>query len=154
MQQAIILLDRLRAQKLKLATAESCTGGMIAGAITDIAGSSDVFDRGFVTYSNQAKIEMLGVSQKTLDEFGAVSEQTCREMVLGALKNSQANVAISTTGIAGPGGGSAEKPIGLVYIGVGTSERIRVTKFHFSGTRAEVRKQTVERALEIITLCP
>lgn len=153
MQQAIILLDKLRAQKLKLATAESCTGGMIAAAITDIAGSSDVFDRGFVTYSNQAKIDMLGVNQKTLEQFGAVSEQTCREMVIGALKNSQANIAIATTGIAGPSGGSAEKPVGLVYIGVGTSERIRVTKFHFTSTRADIRKQIVEKSLELITLC-
>jgi PncC family amidohydrolase len=144
------IVEFLSSKNLKLATAESCTGGMIASAITDIAGSSDAFDRGFVTYSNQAKIDMLGVSQKTLDEFGAVSEQTCREMVLGALKNSQANIAIATTGIAGPSGDSAEKPVGLVYIGVGTSERVRVIKFHFSGTRAEVRKQTVERGLELI----
>jgi len=148
MQQAIILLDKLRQLKLKLVTAESCTGGMIASAITDISGSSDIFDRGFITYSNQSKVEMLGVNQKTLDEFGAVSEQTCREMALGAIKNSAANLSIATTGIAGPGGGM-EKPVGLVYIGVGTSERIRVTKFHFSGTRAEIRKHTVEKALEL-----
>lgn len=123
---------------------------MIASAITDISGSSDVFERGFVTYSNQSKVEMLGVSQKTLDEFGAVSEQTCREMVMGALKNSHANIAVATTGVAGPNGGSLDKPVGLVYIGVGTSERVRVIKFHFSGTRAEVRKQTNEKAIELI----
>lgn len=100
-----------------IATAESCTGGMIAAALTDIAGSSDVFERGFVTYSNQAKVELLGVGIGTLLEHGAVSLQTAAEMAIGAARRSGADVAVSVTGIAGPGGGSTEKPVGLVYLG-------------------------------------
>ncbi len=100
-----------------IATAESCTGGMIAAALTDIAGSSVVFERGFVTYSNQAKIEQLGVSIDTLREHGAVSLQTAAEMAQGAVRHSKADIAVSVTGIAGPGGGTPEKPVGLVYLG-------------------------------------
>ncbi|MEX0344093.1 MAG: CinA family protein [Rhizobiaceae bacterium] len=100
-----------------IATAESCTGGMIAAALTDIAGSSDVFERGFVTYSNQAKVELLGVSVETLLEHGAVSQQTAAEMAIGAARHSGADIAVSVTGIAGPGGGTPEKPVGLVYLG-------------------------------------
>lgn len=145
------LLNKLRTSGLKLTTAESCTGGLIAAAITDIAGSSDVFDRGFVTYSNQSKIDMLGVSEKTLAEFGAVSEQTCREMLQGALANSNADIAIATTGIAGPSGGSAEKPVGLIYIGVAVAGKLRIAKYHISGNRAQVRAETVERAFGILS---
>ena len=149
----ISLLDKLREQELVVATAESCTGGMIAATITDIAGSSDVFDRGFVTYSNQSKIEMLGVLHETLEKHGAVSEETCAEMLQGALKNSDANIAVATTGIAGPGGGSEEKPIGLVYIGISGRFGANVEKCFFKGNREEIRKAAVEHAFGMIKNC-
>lgn len=142
------LNNLLRSRNLKLTTAESCTGGLISAAITEIAGSSDVFDRGFVTYSNEAKIAMLGVLPITLETYGAVSEQTAGEMVNGALKNSYGSVAISVTGIAGPSGGSADKPVGLVFIGVANKKETHVFKHIFNGNRSEVRQQTVEKALQ------
>lgn len=145
------LLDKLRANGDKIVTAESCTGGIIAAAITDIAGSSDIFERGFVTYSNQSKIDLLNVSRETIEKYGAVSEQTCREMLLGAIKNSGANIAIATTGIAGPSGGSAEKPVGLVYIGILRYTDIRIVKINLAGSRTQVRVEAVERALELAT---
>lgn len=134
-----------------LVTAESCTGGMIAAAITDLSGSSSIFDRGFVTYSNEAKIDSLGVKAETLKKYGAVSEQTAKEMAQGALNNSNATIAISVTGIAGPTGGSDGKPIGLVYIGIckNGGEPIAL-KNNFSGDRSSVRKQTVEKAFTLI----
>jgi nicotinamide-nucleotide amidase len=109
------LLSTLRSQNLRIATAESCTGGLVAALLTEIAGSSDVVDCGFVTYSNAAKREMLGVGGPTLDAHGAVSEPIAREMAQGALARSQADIAVSITGVAGPGGGSASKPVGLVH---------------------------------------
>lgn len=114
------ILHTCREQGLMLATAESCTGGLIATCFTEIAGSSTVFDRGFVTYSNEAKQEMLGVKAATLSQFGAVSRETAMEMALGALAHSKAHISISVTGIAGPGGGSVEKPVGLVHIAIAT----------------------------------
>jgi nicotinamide-nucleotide amidase len=121
---------------------------MIAAAMTDLAGSSDIFDRGFVTYSNQAKIDMLGVSPATLDTYGAVSAQTAGEMATGALAYSRADIAVSVTGIAGPSGGNAEKPVGLVYIGVAKKgEAPTVHRHVFSGSRADVRQQTRDAAL-------
>jgi len=141
--------DKLRDKKWKLATAESCTGGMISTAITDKAGSSEIFDRGFVTYSNEAKMEMLGVRKETLEEFGAVSEETAEEMTKGALAKSNANIAVAITGIAGPGGGSAKKPVGLVYIGYGLKGGIaQSTKHQFKGTREEIRLQSTKEALK------
>jgi nicotinamide-nucleotide amidase len=141
--------DALRARRWTVATAESCTGGLIAGAITDIAGSSDWFDRGFVTYSNEAKMEMLGVRAETLAAHGAVSETTAREMATGALSRSGADIAVAVTGIAGPAGGTPTKPVGLVCIawarrGVPVEARTE----HFPGDRAAVRAATVARALE------
>ena len=112
------VLERCRAGKLMLATAESCTGGMIAAALTDIAGSSDVVERGFVTYSNEAKTEMLGVPADLIERVGAVSEEVAQAMAAGALAHAPVDLAIAVTGIAGPGGGSAEKPVGLVYLGI------------------------------------
>ena len=136
---------------LMLTTAESCTGGMIAAAITDIAGSSAIFDRGFVTYSNEAKTEMLGVPAALIAQHGAVSEEVARAMAQGALTHSRANFAISTTGIAGPSGGSAEKPVGTVYIGqCRKGEAPTATLRHFSGDRAAIRAQTVQAALKIL----
>ena len=144
------LLDSLKKGKYIVATAESCTGGLIAAAFTDFTGSSAVFERGFVTYSNESKIELLGVSAKTIESHGAVSEETCREMLLGAIANSNANIAIATTGIAGPDGGSESKPVGLVYIGILQYPNIRIVKYHFSGSRKQIRAETVEKALELL----
>ena len=112
------LLARARNKGIMVATAESCTGGLIAGAITDIPGSSDVLDRGFITYSNEAKIECLDVPSNIINQYGAVSAETAKAMANGTLKNSQADIAITTTGIAGPDGGTDEKPVGLVYFGI------------------------------------
>jgi nicotinamide-nucleotide amidase len=116
--EAATLLDLLRARKLKLATAESCTGGLIAAMLTEVPGSSDVFERGFVTYSNEAKAEMLSVPAALIKEHGAVSEEVARAMAEGALRNSRADIAVSVTGIAGPDGGTEAKPVGLVHFGV------------------------------------
>jgi nicotinamide-nucleotide amidase len=132
-----------------VATAESCTGGLIAGAITDVAGSSAWFDRGFVTYSNAAKIEMLGVRPETLAALGAVSEATAREMAAGALARSGADVAVAVTGVAGPAGGTSEKPVGLVCFAWAIRDTaLESCTERFPGDRAAVRAATVDRALE------
>ena len=145
------LFTKLEARKWMLATAESCTGGLISAAITNESGSSAYFDRGFVTYSNEAKMDMLDVSHETLSQFGAASEQTAIEMAQGALKNSNAGIAVSVTGIAGPTGGTADKPVGLVYIGCATEENTTVQAFNFDNmTRQQVRESTVQKALEIV----
>lgn len=135
-----------------IATAESCTGGLIAGALTEIAGSSSVVDRGFVTYTNQAKMELIGVSAKTLESFGAVSKETALQMAQGALMRSKAQVAVAVTGIAGPGGGSAEKPIGLVHLALKTRSGVidhREMRYGELG-RDQVRLATVKAALEML----
>jgi nicotinamide-nucleotide amidase len=145
------LLDLCRMRKLTIATAESCTGGLVAGALTDIPGSSDVIDRGFVTYSNEAKTELIGVPAELIAHHGAVSVHVAREMAAGALKRSNADVAVAVTGVAGPGGGSEAKPVGLVYLAVarrGADPAIERHQFH--GDRAAVRQATVERALEML----
>ena len=146
------LLTKLKNKKWKLVTAESCTGGMISTAITDKAGSSAVFERGFVTYSNQAKIDCLGVSATTLEKHGAVSLQTAEEMAKGALDNSEAKISIAVTGIAGPDGGTAQKPVGLVYIGYGIKGGIVQAKaFNFTGmSREDVRLNTTKEAFKIL----
>jgi nicotinamide-nucleotide amidase len=144
------LSDKLRQRGWMMATAESCTGGMIASAITDLAGSSAIFDRGFVTYSNQAKIDLLGVSAKTLERFGAVSAETAKEMAEGAFDNANVNIAVSVTGIAGPDGGTDQKPVGLVYIGITTEDRTHTHKNLFAGSRNDIRQQTVEAALKLL----
>jgi nicotinamide-nucleotide amidase len=141
--------DVLRARKLMMATAESCTGGWIGQAVTMVPGSSKWFDRGFVTYTNEAKQDMLGVSAETLKAFGAVSEQTVREMVAGALARSRAQVAVAVSGIAGPDGGSRQKPVGTVMLAWGERDRsIEARSMHFPGDRDAVRRQTVITALE------
>lgn len=145
------VLNSARQSSLKIATAESCTGGLIAGALTEIPGSSDVVDRGFVTYSNQAKFDMLGVEIEMLIAHGAVSEPVARAMAEGALAHSGADVAVSVTGIAGPGGGTANKPVGLVHIacarkGHQTLHERRI----FTGDRGGVRMSTVKAALKLI----
>ncbi|BCH32802.1 competence damage-inducible protein A [Mesorhizobium sp. L-8-10] len=145
------LLAACRAHGIMLATAESCTGGLIAGALTDIAGSSDVVDRGFVTYSNAAKMEMVGVSAATLDAFGAVSRETAVEMAAGALARSHAGIAIAVTGIAGPGGGSAEKPVGLVWFGIALRGRAVAAEQRLfeDKSRDYIREETVKAALAL-----
>ena len=145
------LLQRARAQGVTIATAESCTGGMVAAALTEIAGSSDVFDRGFVTYSNAAKIAMLGVQAQTLADHGAVSEAVARQMAEGALAQSTATLAVSVTGIAGPGG-SDFKPEGRVCFGVamqGQPTRVETVEFGALG-RAQVRMAARDRALALL----
>lgn len=141
------LSARLTQNGMMMAAAESCTGGMIAAAMTDRAGSSAVFERGFVTYSNQSKTELLGVPEEILKVYGAVSRETAQTMVQGALKNSRAQVVVAVTGIAGPSGGSAEKPVGLVYIGYGAAGKINVAEHRFTGDRAAIRQATAEAAL-------
>jgi nicotinamide-nucleotide amidase len=140
--------ERLRDAHEHLVTAESCTGGWIAKCMTDIAGSSDWFDCGMVAYSYEAKQALLGVRPQTLENFGAVSRETVIEMVSGALVNSGASVAVAVTGIAGPGGGSADKPVGTVWIGwKRRGGYARAETFHFDGDREAVRRQTVAAAL-------
>jgi nicotinamide-nucleotide amidase len=137
--------------KMLVATAESCTGGMIISLLTDIPGSSSMVDRGFVTYSNEAKTEMLGVSPETLERHGAVSAETAQEMAAGALKNSRASIALAVTGIAGPDGGSAEKPVGLVWFGMArTGQPVLTEKRQFENLgRDYIRRETVKHALSM-----
>lgn len=145
------LLQACQQRGIMLATAESCTGGMIIAALTDIAGSSAVVDRGLITYSNEAKMEMLGVSAATLQAHGAVSRETILEMTAGALARSRAGLALAVTGIAGPGGGSPEKPVGLVWFGValrGGPVAAELNMFADNG-RDFIRRETVRHALEI-----
>lgn len=142
-QVATLLLSR----SLMLATAESCTGGLIAGACTDLAGSSLWFERGFVSYSNAAKIELLGVAPGLIERHGAVSEPVARAMASGALAHSAAQVALAVTGVAGPGGGSADKPVGTVWFAWAMGQQVRSERQQFGGDRAAVRQATVEHAL-------
>lgn len=147
------LLKACRSKGLHLATAESCTGGLISAALTEIAGSSDVFERGFVTYQNEAKAEDLGVSEESLAAHGAVSEPVAKEMALGALRRSASEISIAVTGVAGPGGGSPEKPVGLVHLASaskGGSIVHRRCEFGEIGREA-IRESTVLAALDLLT---
>ena len=141
-----------RERGLKIATAESCTGGLIGGALTAIAGSSDVFDRGFITYSNDAKHEMLGVNLDSLRQYGAVSDTVAKEMAYGAIVTSGADIAVAVTGVAGPGGGSTDKPVGTVWISVAEMGQAPIaTLFEFGDIgREKVRQKTVEAALILL----
>ncbi|HUR88590.1 MAG TPA: CinA family protein [Ramlibacter sp.] len=138
----------LRERQWMLSTAESCTGGMIAAACTDVAGSSEWFERGFVTYSNEAKGEMLGVDKAAIDGNGAVSEIVARAMAFGAVRHSRARVSVAVTGIAGPTGGSADKPVGTVWFAFMIDGRLSSETRRFDGDRAAVRRQTVDHALQ------
>ena len=141
--------EALKSHGLMLATAESCTGGAVAMDITDIGGSSAWFERGFITYANDAKREMLGVAQETLARYGAVSEAVVREMVAGALRHSHAQVALAVSGIAGPSGGAPDKPVGTVWFAWGIKGGQCVAQLHhLSGNRAEIRAQSVHIALQ------
>jgi nicotinamide-nucleotide amidase len=143
-----LLADLLLNRGLKLATAESCTGGLIAATCTDLSGSSAWLERGFVTYSNEAKSEMLGVDAALIARDGAVSESVVRAMAQGALAHSQAQVAVAVTGVAGPTGGSAAKPVGTVWLGWATPQGVVSEVQHFAGDRAQVRAATVLHALQ------
>ena len=146
------VLKVFRARGLKIATAESCTGGLVAGALTEIAGSSDVVDRGFVTYSNEAKEAMLGVPAVTLKRYGAVSAETAVAMAAGALKNSEADITVAITGIAGPGGGSALKPVGLVHSAAASRAGRQFALHRRFGKigRRRVRERSVAQALALL----
>lgn len=141
------LAGALIASGRMLATAESCTGGMIAARCTDLAGSSSWFDRGLVTYSNEAKRELLGVTAATLDRHGAVSSETATEMAAGALAASRADLTVAVTGVAGPSGGSADKPVGTVWFGFASAAGVETERMRFPGDRAAVREATVVHAL-------
>lgn len=145
-----VVVDLLIGKGLTVATAESCTGGLIAKRLTDVPGASKIFMNGIVSYSNEAKMKLLGVAKQTLDNFGAVSEETAIEMAKGARQINDTDLAISITGIAGPGGGSPEKPVGLVYIGFADRVNITAYKFLFSGDREAIRRQTANAALNIV----
>jgi len=149
---AEVVIAEARAQKLRIATAESCTGGLIGGLLTEIPGSSEVFDRGFIVYSNRAKSDMLGVPGDLIADMGAVSEAVSRAMAEGAVENSNAHLAVAVTGIAGPGGGTKMKPIGLVHIAAARENRSILHEAHRFGDigRTEVRIKTVEAALEML----
>lgn len=145
------LIEACRARSLTLATAESCTGGLIAGCLTEIAGSSEVVERGLVTYSNRAKLELLGVPEATLAAHGAVSEPTARAMAEGARERAAVDLAVAVTGIAGPGGGTADKPVGLVHIAAAARGAPTVHARHvFAPDRAAVRMASVEAALRML----
>ena len=145
------VLAACRARGWRLATAESCTGGLVAAALTAIAGASDVVERGFVTYSNNAKMELLGVTAETIAAHGAVSAETAAAMARGAVARAPVDLAVSVTGLAGPGGGTAQKPVGLVYFGVARKAgAARVERRSFAGDRTEVRRAAVVLALELL----
>ena len=142
--------DILRERGLRLATAESCTGGLVGHLITNVPGSSDYYDRGVIAYSNAAKEELLGVPRGILERHGAVSEETAMAMAEGLRRSSRADVAVSITGIAGPSGGGEEKPVGLVYVALATPRGTMCTRNHFGGVRDEVKRSSAERALQLI----
>jgi nicotinamide-nucleotide amidase len=149
--QARQLLERARDGGLRIVTAESCTGGLIAALLTEIPGSSDVMERGFITYSNEAKEDLLGVPGDLIHQYGAVSEPVVRAMAEGALKHSLAHVAVAVTGVAGPGGGTAEKPVGLVYIAAYRQDRTALKELRLGNIgRSEVRSRTVAEAMALL----
>lgn len=149
-----VVVGKLVSKNLKIVTAESCTGGLVAATLVNVAGSSACFDEGYITYSNEAKIRLLGVSKESVRDFGVVSHQVVKEMAEGALKKAGADVAVSVSGIAGPSGGSEAKPVGTVFVGLSilSGEGCKTETFHFlfHGTREEVRRQTVEEVLRIL----
>ena len=145
------IISLLKRKKMKLAIAESCTGGMLSSAITSVSGSSKIFTMGLVTYSNQAKINILKVSQKIIKQYGAVSVQCCLAMVNNLNKISRSKICVSITGIAGPKGGSKQKPVGLVYIGIKVGKKVIVNKCNFKNKgRAYIQRQTVKKSLNLL----
>ena len=150
---ATLVLERFRAEQGRIVTVESCTGGLLSALLTSVPGSSDVFERGYVTYANQAKMEAVGVDPDLLAEHGAVSSQVALEMALGGLNHANATASVAVTGIAGPGGGSAEKPVGLVYVAVASGHEAGafVEEFRFGDrSRDEIRNETAKMAFEML----
>lgn len=147
------VVNLLEKNELTISTAESCTGGLLAGRLINVPGVSDVYKEGFITYTNKAKRKTLGVNKSTLKKYGAVSEQTAKEMAVGAALAADTDISISVTGIAGPDGGTNEKPVGLVYVGVCIKDIVHVEEFRFSGDRANVREQTVISSLGLLRKC-
>lgn len=146
------ILKILKEKQLKFAVAESCSGGLLSALFTEISGASEVFDCGFVTYSNKAKEKMLGVKSKTLNQFGAVSSEVAKEMALGALKKSNSNITLAITGIAGPNSDNTKKPVGLVYIAIAKSfENFEVKQFNFSGNRSKIRAESLIAAINLLS---
>jgi len=143
------LVDLLRIVNQTVATAESCTGGLVSAAIVSVPGASRVFENGFITYCDEAKHRLLGVSQETLDEYTAVSGETAAEMAFGCVTAGQADLALAVTGLAGPDGGTDEKPVGLVYVSCCYRDRVLVQKYHFSGDREAIRRQAATAALQL-----
>lgn len=144
------VVERLKEKGWRVTCAESCTGGMIASALVNVSGVSQVFEEGYVTYSNAAKHRLLGVTKKALESFGAVSRQVAEQMAQGAAKAADTQAAIAVTGIAGPEGGTPQKPVGLVYIGCFVEGKTFVTENHFKGSRMEIRQQTTQAALSLL----
>ena len=144
------VVELLKKHRLTLCTVESCTGGLLAGRIINVGGVSDVFRQGFITYSNEAKMELVDVKQSTLEAHGAVSPETAKEMAQGATKRYQSKIAVSITGIAGPDGGSEEKPVGLVYIGYDIEGHVFAKEFHLTGNRSKIRETSVANALTVL----
>lgn len=142
--------DELKQKHLTIATAESCTGGLLAHLLTSISGSSTYFEHGVVSYSNTSKMQLLAVPKRLLDQYGAVSEQTAAAMAEGIRKKAAVDIGVSTTGIAGPTGGTQDKPVGLVYIGISTKHRTVVKRYQFSGNRLENKDSTCDAALQLI----
>ena len=148
-----VVVRLLKKYDLTVATAESCTGGLLSGRLINVPGASDVFKEGFVTYSNKAKRKYLDVSKPTLKKYGAVSEETAKEMAKGGVFASDSDACIAVTGIAGPDGGTEEKPVGTVYIGCYINNTVKVEKFRFKGNRAKVREQAVTKGLDLLRRC-
>lgn len=144
------IVDLLKEKQMRLTTAESCTAGLLAGRLMNAPGASAVYEEGYITYANKAKEKLLGVSHETLEKYGAVSQETAKEMALGALAAAEADAALAVTGIAGPDGGTKEKPVGLVFIGCAVKESVRVEEFHFTGNRQKNRDYAVVRALTLL----
>ena len=144
------IVNKLLEKKYTITTTESCTGGLTAGRILNVSGASEVYNEGYITYSNEAKERLIGVSHETLEKYGAVSRQTAEEMAKGAAFAAKANVGLSTTGIAGPGGGTKEKPVGLIYVGCYIDGKTYVKECRFSGTREENRRDAVEAVLNLL----
>ena len=147
------VVRKLKEAGITVTTVESCTGGLLSATLVDVSGASDVFYQGVVTYANEAKVRLVGVKEATLQAHGAVSEETAREMAEGGAKAANADAALAVTGIAGPGGGTKEKPVGLVYIGCYVNGKTIVKKNLFTGNRREVREQAVETALKLLLEC-
>jgi len=147
------VVDLLDKNSLTISTAESCTGGLISGRIINVPGASEIIKVGFVTYSNKAKRKYLGVKRTTLDKYGAVSAECAKEMVKGLIAQTKADVGLSATGIAGPDGGTEDKPVGLVYIGCSVCGNVKVKELHLKGDRMQIRSQTVTEALNLLRMC-